>query len=141
MFFWNSTTLLYSPNLEPVSFSMSSFNCCFLTCIQISREAGQVVWNSHLLKNFPQFVVIQTVKVFGIVNKAEIATDALCCILHLPHKFFSSNETEISVWFFIIISESLEKSSFFFHILYSWFHWIAFLSLLSNLLLFFISAI
>ena len=37
-----------------------------------SREAGQVVWYSHLLKNFPQFVVIHTVKGFGIVNKAEV---------------------------------------------------------------------
>ena len=50
---------------------MSSSNCCFLTCIQISQEAGQVVWYSHVLKNFPQFIVIYTVKGFGIVNKAE----------------------------------------------------------------------
>jgi len=59
-------------NLETVHCSMSSSNCCFLTCIQISQEAGQVVWYSHLLKNFPQFVVIHTVKGFGIVNKAEV---------------------------------------------------------------------
>ena len=51
---------------------MSSSNCCFLTRIQISQEAGQVVWCSHLLKNFPQFIVIHTVKGFGIVNKAEV---------------------------------------------------------------------
>ena len=51
---------------------MSSSNCCFLTCIQVSQEAGQMVWNSHLLKNFSQSVVIYTVKGFGIVNKAEI---------------------------------------------------------------------
>ena len=50
---------------------MSSSNCCFLTCIQISQEAGKVVWYSHLFKNFPQFVVIHTVKGFGIVNKTE----------------------------------------------------------------------
>ena len=31
-----------------------------------------MVWYSHLLKNFPQFVVIHTVKGFGIINKAEI---------------------------------------------------------------------
>ena len=49
--------------------SMSSFNCCFL---QVSQEAGQVAWYSHLFQNFPQFVVIHTVKGFGIVNKAEI---------------------------------------------------------------------
>ena len=51
---------------------MSSSNYFFLTCIQISQEAGQVVWYSHLLKNFPQFIVIHTVKGFGIVNKAEV---------------------------------------------------------------------
>ena len=38
---------------------MSGSNCCFLTCVQVSQEAGKVVWYSHLLKNFPQFVVIQ----------------------------------------------------------------------------------
>ena len=53
-------------------FSMFSSNCCFLSCIQVSQEAGQVVWYSHLLKNFPQFVVIHRVKDFGIVNKAEV---------------------------------------------------------------------
>ena len=31
-----------------------------------------MVWYSHLLKNFPQFVVIHTVKGFGVVNKAEV---------------------------------------------------------------------
>ena len=51
---------------------MSSSNCCFLTCIQVSQEAGQVVWYPYLLKNFPQFIVIHIVKGFGIVNKAEI---------------------------------------------------------------------
>jgi len=48
---------------------MSSSNCCFLTCIQISQDAGQVVWYSHVSQNFPQFIVIHTVKGFGIVNK------------------------------------------------------------------------
>ena len=51
---------------------MSSSNCCFLTCIQISQEAGQVVCYSYLFQNFPQFIVIYTVKGFGIVNKAEV---------------------------------------------------------------------
>ena len=64
---------MYSfPDLKPVCCSMSSSNCCFLTCIQISQEADQVVWYSHLLKNFPQFVVIHTVKGFGVVNTTDI---------------------------------------------------------------------
>ena len=50
---------------------MSSSNSCFLTWIQISQEAGQVVWFSHLFQNFPQFVVIHTVKGFGVISKAE----------------------------------------------------------------------
>ena len=64
---------MYSfPNLEPVQIgSMSSSNYCFLTCIQISQEADKV-WYSHHLKNFPQFVVIHTVKGFGIVDKVEV---------------------------------------------------------------------
>ena len=41
-------------------------------CIQVSQEAGQVVWYSHLFQNFPQFIVIHIVKCFGIVNKEEI---------------------------------------------------------------------
>ena len=62
---------MYSfPYLEPVYCSMSSFNCCFLTCIQMSQEAGQVIWYSHLFKNFPQFWLLS--RQFGIVNKAEI---------------------------------------------------------------------
>ena len=51
---------------------MYSSNYCFLTSIQISQEAGKVAWYSHLLKNFPQFVVIHTVKGFGVVNKSEV---------------------------------------------------------------------
>ena len=64
---------MYSfPNLEPIHCSMSGSNCFFFTCIQISQEAGQVAWYSHLLKNFPQFVVIHIVKGFGVVNKAKV---------------------------------------------------------------------
>ena len=51
---------------------MSSSNCCFLTCIQVSQKTGQMVWYSHLFKNFPHFIVIHTVEGFGVVNKAEI---------------------------------------------------------------------
>ena len=64
---------------------MSGSNCCFLTCTQVSQEAGQVVWYSHLFQNFPQFVVIHTVKGFGVVNKAE--TDVfleLSCLFDDP---------------------------------------------------------
>ena len=51
---------------------MSNSNCCFLTFIQISQEAGKVVWYSYLFQNFPESVVIHTVKRFGIVSKAEV---------------------------------------------------------------------
>ena len=64
---------------------MSSSKCYFLTCIQISQEAGQVVWYSHLIQNFPQFVVIHTVKGFGVVNKAKVDVflELSCFLYHL----------------------------------------------------------
>ena len=65
--------MMYSfPNFEPAHCSMCISNCCFLTCIQVSQEAGKVVWYSHLFKNFPQFVVVHIVKSFIIVNEAEV---------------------------------------------------------------------
>ena len=61
-----------------------------MTCIQISQEADQVVWYYHLLKNFPQFVVIHTVKSFGIVNKVEIDIFLeLSCFFDDPTEFGS----------------------------------------------------
>ena len=73
-------------NFEPLNYCMSSSNCRFLTCIQISQEASHVVWYCHLLKNsFPQFVVIHTVKGFGIVNKAEADVFLeLSCFFYYP---------------------------------------------------------
>ena len=59
------------PNLEPVRCSMSGSNCCFLTCIPVSQEAGKVVWYSHLLENFPQFVVIHTVTSLGFPDSSN----------------------------------------------------------------------
>ena len=49
---------------------MYDSNCCFLNCIQVSEEAGKVVWDSHLFKNFP-VCVIHTVQGFSVVNEAE----------------------------------------------------------------------
>ena len=64
---------MYSfPNFEPIHHSMSGSNYGFLTCIQVSQEAAMVVWYSHLFKNFPQFVVIHTVKGFRVVSEAEV---------------------------------------------------------------------
>ena len=85
---------------------MSSSNCCFLTCIQISQEADQVVWYSHLLKNFPQFLVIHTVKGFDIVNKTEIDVFLeLSCFFHdladvgnLNSGSSTFSKTSLNIW-------------------------------------------
>ena len=61
---------------------MFSSNCCFLTCIQVLQEASQVVWYSYLFKNFPQFVVIHTVKGFGIVSEAHVFLEFHCFFCH-----------------------------------------------------------
>ena len=64
---------------------MSSSDCCFLTYIQISQEAGKVLWYSHVFKNFPQFAVIHTVKGFSIVSEAEIDVSLeLPCLFYDP---------------------------------------------------------
>ena len=70
---------------------MSGYNCCFLTCIHISQEAGKVVWCSHLLNNLPQFIVIHTVKGFGIVNKAEVD-------VFLQLSCFFDDPTDVGNW-------------------------------------------
>ena len=80
------TALMYSfPNLEPVHCSVSGSNYCFLTCIQVSHEAGKVVWYSHLFNNFPRFVVIHTVKAFSIVNEAKVDVfSEFSCFIYDP---------------------------------------------------------
>ena len=82
-------------------------NCCFLTCIQVSSEAGQVVWFSHLFKNFPQFVVIHIVKSFGIVNKAEINVFlALSCFFDDLSEIYNSGKNWISdsfIFFYLVL--------------------------------------
>ena len=89
---------------------MSSSNCCFLTCIQISQEAGRLVWYSHLFQNFPQFIVIHTVKGFGIVNKAEIDDflELLCFFddsTDIGNLIFGSSafsKSSLNIWKFMV---------------------------------------
>ena len=96
--------------LEPVCCSMSSSHCCFLTCIQISQEAGQGVWYSHLFQNFPQFIVIHTVKGFGIVNKAEVYIFLeLSCFFNDPADVgnlisdsSAFSKTSLNIWKFMV---------------------------------------
>ena len=99
---------MYSfPNFEAVYCSMFSSNCCFLTSIQVSQEAGKVFWYSYLFKNFPQFIVIHTVKGFSIVNEADIFLEFPC--------FFND---AMDVGNLISGSSAFSKSS-----LYIWISW------------------
>ena len=104
---------------------MSSSNCCFLTCIQVSQEAGQVVWYSHLFQNFPQFIVIHTVKGFGIVNKAEIDVFLeLSCFFDDPADVgnlisgsSAFSKTSLNIWKFmvhILLKPGLENFEHYF---------------------------
>ena len=89
---------------------MSSSNCCFLTCIQVSQEAGQVVLYSHLLTNFSEFIVIHTVKGFGTVNKAEIDVFLeLSCFFDDPADIgnlisgsYAFSKTSLNIWKFTV---------------------------------------
>ena len=102
---------MYSfPNLEPVHCSVSGSNCCFLTCIQVSQEAGEVVWYSNLFKNCPQFVVIHTVKGFGIVKKAEVDVFLeLSCFFYDPADVgnlicgsSAFSKSSLNIWKFLV---------------------------------------
>ena len=125
---------------------MSSSNCCFLTCIQVSQETGQMVWYSHLFQNFPQFIVIHPVKGFGIVNKAERDV-----FLELSCFFYDSadvgslvsgssafSKTSLNIWKFtvhVLLKPDLENFQHYFTSVWDecncavvWaFFWIAFL--------------
>ena len=132
--------------LEPVCCSMSSSKCCFLTCSQVSQEAGQVVWYSHLFQNFPQFIVIHTVEGFGIVNKAEIDVflelfcffDDPADICNLISGSLAFSKTSFNIWKFsvhILLKHGLENFEHYFTsmwdecncVVVSTFFWIAFL--------------
>ena len=102
--------------------------CSVLTVasfIQVSQEAGQVVWYSHLLKNFPQFIVIHTVKDFGIVNKAEIDVFLeLSCFFDDPGDVgnlisgsSAFSETSLNIWKFtvhVLLKPGLENFDLYF---------------------------
>ena len=105
--------------------SMSYSNCCFLTCIQISKEASQVVWYSHLFQNFPQFIGIHTVKGFGIVNKAKIDVflelscffDDLEDVGILISGSSAFSKTSLNIWKFtvhVLLKPGLENSEHYF---------------------------
>ena len=78
--------------------------------MKISQEAGQVVWYSNLSQNFPQFIVIHTVKGFGVVNKAEIDVFLeLSCFFHdsvdvgnLISGSSAFSKSNLNIWKFLV---------------------------------------
>ena len=99
---------------------MFGSNCCFLTCIQISQEAGEVVWYFHLLKNFPQFIVIHIVKGFSVVNEAEVDVFlAISCFFYDPmdagnliSDSSAFSKSSLNIWKFsvhVLLKPSLEN--------------------------------
>ena len=110
-------------SLFGTSLPMSDSNCCFLSCIQVSQEAGQVVWYSHLFQNFPQS--INTVKTFGIVNKAEVDVFLeLFCIFDDPADVgnlisgsSAFSKSSLNIWKFmvhVLLRPVLENFEYYF---------------------------
>ena len=89
---------------------MSDSNCCFLTCIQISQEAGKMVSYSHLFQNFPRFFVIHTVKSFNVVNEAEVDVflefSCFFCnptdVGNLVSGFSAFSKSSLNIWKFTV---------------------------------------
>ena len=112
--------------LEPVCYSMSRSNCCFLTCIQISQEAGQVVWYSQSLSEFSTVYCDPHSQRLGIVNKAEIDVFLeLSCFFHDPADVgnlisgsSAFSKTSLNIRKFTVhvsLNSSLEYVNFNFH--------------------------
>ena len=95
--------MYFFTNLEPVCCSNSSSNFCFLTCIQVSQEAGKVVWYSYLFKNF-QNLLWFTVKSCSVINEAEID-------VFLEFSWFFNDPTNVGN--LISGSSSFSKSSLY----------------------------
>ena len=104
---------------------MSSSNCCFLSCIQVSQEAGQVVWYFHLFLDFPQFTVIHTVKGFFIFNKAVIDVFLeLSCFFDDPVDVdnliagsSAFSKTSLNIWKFMVHVLLKLKLQYFGHLM------------------------
>ena len=98
---------MYSfPNLEPVCCSLLGSNCCFLNCIQISEEAGQVAY-FHLWE-FSTVYCDPHSQRFGVVNKADVFME-LSCFFYDPTN--SGNlisgssaftKSSLSIWNFMV---------------------------------------
>ena len=105
---------------QPVPCPVLTF---FLIYIHISQEAGQVVLYSHLFKNFPQSVVIHTVKGFGVVNKADIFLE-LSCFLYDPRDVgnlisgsCAFSKSSLNIWKFsvhVLLKSCLENFEHYF---------------------------
>ena len=107
------------PNLESVRCHMSSSHCCLLTCIEISQEAGKVVWCSHLFKNFSQFLV-HTIKGCDIVNKADVVVSPeISRFLYDPRHVgnlisgsFAVSKSSLNIWklsVYVLLKPGLEN--------------------------------
>ena len=107
---------MYSfPDLESVCCSMSSSKCCFLTCLQISQEVGQVVWYSHLFQNFPEFVVAHTVK--GIFLELPCFFDDPMDVGNLISGSSVFSKTSLNIWKFtvhVLLKPGLENFECYF---------------------------
>ena len=115
---------------------MSTSNCCFLTCIQVSQETAKMVWYSHLFKNFPQFVVIHTVRVFNVVKEAEVDVSLeFSCFFYDPTDVgnlisgsSAFSKSSLYIWKFsvhILLKSSLKDFEHYFASMWHEHNWVA----------------
>ena len=117
---------MYSfPNLEPVCCSMSSSICCFLTFIQISQESGQVVWYSHLLKNFSVCCDSHSQRLWRSLTKAGVdAFLEFSCFFNDPADIgnlisgsSAFSKSSLNIWNFLVhmlLKPDLENFEYYF---------------------------
>ena len=109
---WQCIALTYSfPNFEPVSCPMPDSKCWFLARIQVSQEIGKMLWYSHFFKNYPQFVVIHTVKGFSQWNRSRCFSGILLLLLWFNECW------QFDLWFVAFSKTSLYTWKFSVHLL------------------------
>ena len=81
-----------------------------MICIQVSQKTGKVVWYSHLIKTFPQFVVVHTVKGFSVVSDAigDVFLEFSCFFYdpidvgNLISGFSAFSKPSLYIWKFLV---------------------------------------
>ena len=95
--------MYFIPNFELVYCSMSGSDCCFLTCIQISREVGKMVWYFHLFKNFPHRILLEFSTLLW-ATQSKVLAQSIMLMFFWNSLAFSMIQWMLAIWYLVPLS-------------------------------------